>query len=783
MTRSSHSVHLLPKKRLGLACLQLTRLSAVVFVLAITNVACNKSNGDGSSGATGEDGCSATACTQVMDATGDNEVNPLVFAQGLAIDSTNNVFVAGADTDNVFRISSGGYVREVINAEGAGPGKILTNPQSIAVVLGVGEVSSGDIYVSGGGSNNVLKRTQLGAISEIIDALGDTAGNTLDFPTGVAVDSLDNVFVAGANSNNVFKITPDLVITEIIDFTGDRLGIGLDRPEALAVDSDNNVYVAGFDSSNVFRIDTPGTCSTGGTPCTISTIIDVTGDGAGNVLDAPGTLTVDSNDNVYVAGFSSNNVFRIATPGTCSTGGTPCTISTIIDVTGDREGNVLEAPVGLTVDSNGKIFVAGAVSNNGFLIATPGTCSTGGTPPCTISTFIDENSVESNTPPGVELDTPSSAAVDSANFFYIAGGNSSNVFRVSPSGLPRQIFDTTGDGEANVLNVGRSIVADSNDNIFVTSVRSDNVLRVTPDGVVSEVIDGTGDTGGRLDSPFSLAVDSDDNVYVAGLDSNNVLQITPTGVVTKIIDDSGIEGPPTDPDDELDSASSVIVDSNDNVYVAGFNSHNVFRIPAVGDVITEIIRNSGDGTGDNTGDNELLSPNSLAFDSSDNIFVSGANSHNVFKITPLGVITEIIDATGDGAGIALVRPEALAVDSDDNVYVAGFNSHNVFKITPLGEITVIIDATGDGAGNVLEAPTALTVDSNDNVYIAGIDSDNVFQVTPLGVITEIIDALGDDAGNEMIRPGGLAVDSENNIYVSGQVSDNVIKITPAPVGP
>ena len=721
MTRSSHSVHLLPKKRLGLACLQLTRLSAVVFVLAITNVACNKSNGDGSSGATGEDGCSATACTQVMDATGDNEVNPLVFAQGLAIDSTNNVFVAGADTDNVFRISSGGYVREVINAEGAGPGKILTNPQSIAVVLGVGEVSSGDIYVSGGGSNNVLKRTQLGAISEIIDALGDTAGNTLDFPTGVAVDSLDNVFVAGANSNNVFKITPDLVITEIIDFTGDRLGIGLDRPEALAVDSDNNVYVAGFDSSNVFRIDTPGTCSTGGTPCTISTIIDVTGDGAGNVLDAPGTLTVDSNDNVYVAGFSSNNVFRIATPGTCSTGGTPCTISTI----------------------------------------------------------IDENSVESNTPPGVELDTPSSAAVDSANFFYIAGGNSSNVFRVSPSGLPRQIFDTTGDGEANVLNVGRSIVADSNDNIFVTSVRSDNVLRVTPDGVVSEVIDGTGDTGGRLDSPFSLAVDSDDNVYVAGLDSNNVLQITPTGVVTKIIDDSGIEGPPTDPDDELDSASSVIVDSNDNVYVAGFNSHNVFRIPAVGDVITEIIRNSGDGTGDN----ELLSPNSLAFDSSDNIFVSGANSHNVFKITPLGVITEIIDATGDGAGIALVRPEALAVDSDDNVYVAGFNSHNVFKITPLGEITVIIDATGDGAGNVLEAPTALTVDSNDNVYIAGIDSDNVFQVTPLGVITEIIDALGDDAGNEMIRPGGLAVDSENNIYVSGQVSDNVIKITPAPVGP
>jgi hypothetical protein len=248
----------------------------------------------------------------------------------------------------------------------------------------------------------------------------------------------------------------------------------------------------------------------------------------------------------------------------------------------------------------------------------------------------------------------------------------------------------------------------------------------------------------------------------------------------------------TDEDDELDAASSVIVDSNDDVYVAGFNSNNVFRIAAVGGLITEIIRNSGDGTGDNTGDNELLAPNSLAFDSFNNIFVSGANSNNVFKITPLGVITEIIDFTGDRLGIGLDRPEALAVDSDNNVYVAGFNSSNVFRIAEPGTcstggtpctISTIIDATGDGAGNVLEAPTTLTVDSDDNVYIAGIDSDNVFQVTPLGVITEIIDALGDDEGNEIIRPGGLAVDSNDDVYVSGQVSDNVIKITPAPVVP
>jgi hypothetical protein len=49
------------------------------------------------------------------------------------------------------------------------------------------------------------------------------------------------------------------------------------------------------------------------------------------------------------------------------------------------------------------------------------------------------------------------------------------------------------------------------------------------------------------------------------------------------------------------------------------------------------------------------------------------------------VITEIIDSTGDGGGNALNEPGAVAVDS----------SGNVFKITPGGAITEIIDATGD----------------------------------------------------------------------------------------
>ena len=332
-------------------------------------------------------------------------------------------------------------------------------------------------------------------ITEIIDSTGDGAGNLLDIPIDVAVDSLGNVYVTGYNSDNVFRITPGGVITEIIDTSGDGAGNTLVSPIGVAVDDSGNVYVTGEDSDNVFRI-TPGGV--------ITEIIDSSGDGAGNPLDRPQLMATDGLGNVYVTGFDSNNAFKITPSGV---------ISEIIDSSGDGAGNTLAVAVGIAIDGSGNVYVTGAASDNVFRIT-----------PCEVITEI----IDSNPPGfGTTLAAPLDIAVDGSDNVYVTGVLSDNAFKITPIGVITEIIDSTGDGAGNLLAGSLGIAVDGSGNVYVTGADSDNVFRITPGGVITQIIDSTGDGAGNvLNAPIDVAVDGLANVYVTARDTDNAFKFS-----------------------------------------------------------------------------------------------------------------------------------------------------------------------------------------------------------------------------------------------------------------
>jgi len=367
--------------------------------------------------------------------------------------------------------------------------------------------------------------------------------------------------------------------------------------------------------------------------------------------------------------------------------------------------------------------------------------------------------------PGFDLNTVSSGSGAGWGAGSTSGVGDARFYEVRlecdpPPANPRgtstsEIIGPAGDHCFNGLWNPQAVATDKDGNVYVTGDGSFNAFKITPAGMISEIIDATGNGVAPLANPRAITADYFGNQYIAGYLSNNVFKITPGGQITEIIDYTG-GGTAT-----LQSPSALVTDSTGNVYVAGENSSNVFKITPGGQ-ITEIIDSTGNGF---VG---LSSPRALATDSTGNVYVTGG-FNGVFKITPALQIIEILHG---GAGTGLQSPWALATDSANNVYVAGADSDTVIKISPIGVVTEIIDATGDGIVS-LDTPYALAIDATDNVYVAGALSSNVFRITPTGKIDEIVNATG-DGDDTLLNPFGLAIDPAGNVFVPGYSSNNVL---------
>ncbi len=110
-------------------------------------------------------------------------------------------------------------------------------------------------------------------------------------------------------------------------------------------------------------------------------------------------------------------------------------------------------------------------------------------------------------------------------------------------------------------------------------------------------------------------------------------------------------------------------------------------------------------------------------------------------------ITEIIDATGDGAGNPLDAPAGVAVDGSGNVYVTGYFSDNAFKIDlcpPLASSEVVRFGVPPNAGTL--SPGAGGPPITGTVWmptVTGVPSVlDVVVTDPLGAMLNVPLALG-----------------------------------------
>jgi sugar lactone lactonase YvrE len=362
-TSRSSRAHGVPSKRRFLAFAGVTSkpggASAGYINLGIALVATLLLAGCGSSG-----GISSISST----------VSVLSDPRGLAVDSSRNLYIADSGHHEISEVTRSTGLLTVIAGTGlpgySGDGGAATSAQ-LSFPQGVALDSSGNIYIADTGNNCIRKIASNGVISTIVGV-----GAQLKGPQAVALDSSGNLYIADTGNNVIRKVVLSTGVITTVAGNGTQCnpaisapcGDGgpatsatLNTPADVKVDSSGNLYIA--DQSNfVIREVSGGNIATvagsyvsGGGCQSLITTCDNGGPATSALLNNPQAVAVDSSGNIYIAD-TGNNVVRKVSGGT---------ISTVVGngtagYSGDGHsatGAELNSPNGLIFDSSGTLYI------------------------------------------------------------------------------------------------------------------------------------------------------------------------------------------------------------------------------------------------------------------------------------------------------------------------------------------------------------------------------------------------------------------------------------------
>jgi uncharacterized repeat protein (TIGR02543 family) len=142
---------------------------------------------------------------------------------------------------------------------------------------------------------------------------------------------------------------------------------------------------------------------------------------------------------------------------------------------------------------------------------------------------------------------------------------------------------------------------------------------------------------------------------------------------------------------QLNYIQSVAVDSSGNIYIVNQGNNRVLKVDTSG----TISRFAGTGAGGYSGDGGLASsaqlngPWGVAVDSSGNVYIAEQGNHIIRKVNTSGIISTVVGTgtagysgdNGPATSAMLDNPHDVFVDSSGNLYIADFNNYRIRKVS------------------------------------------------------------------------------------------------------
>ena len=566
------------------------------------------------------------------------------------------------------------------------------------------------------GTTAALVFGQSGSFTSKVSNNGGVSKNSLSSPSSVAVDASGNLYVADSGNNRALEYntpltnrTADTVFGQGGSFTSNTANNGgvstnsLNAPTGVALDAGGDLYIADTSNNRVLEYNTPLSTDTtadvvfgqGGSSATHSC------NGGASIASAdslcsPRGLALDAGGNLYVADFNNSRVLEYNTPLSNTTAdrelGQAGFSETLPNFPDQRS---LFEPYGVAIDKsttpNG-LYVAD-LENSRVLGWKDVTAFSNGSPADLVLGQPDFLSADCNqgdaSPSASSLCFPFGVAVDANGNLYVADQFNSRVLEYNHPFAGCGSFPCVG-GPANLV-FGQG-------GIFTTGL-----------------CDSAGVTKDSLCQPVGVALDAGGNLYVADERDNRVLEYnTPLSTDTSAdavfgqgdsftsngcnSDTSG--GNPTNKD--LCQPVGLAVDASGNLYIADYSNGRVleYNTPLSTGTTADIVFGQGGSFNSNNCDfpavaaDSLCGPAGVALDGSGRLYVVDLTDSRVLEYnTPLTSRTaNFVFGQGNsfnsnscnlgGASASadsLCSPFCVAVDTASNLYVADTSNNRVLE--------------------------------------------------------------------------------------------------------
>ena len=752
----------------------------------------------------------------------------LYTPEGIAFDSSGDLFIADTTNNVVRKVTPGGVIS--IFAGNGTAGYTGNSGQATSAELsgptGLAFDSSGDLFIADTGNNVIREVNTSGVISTV--AGNHTAGYTgnggpatsaeLDAPTAVAFDSVGNLYIADTANNVIRRVIISGVISTLAgNHTSGYTGNGgqaataeLNGPRGVAFDSAGNVYIADTGNNVIRQVNLAGVISTVVGNHTAGN----TGDGGQATsaeLDQPTSVAFDAFGDMFIADTANNMIREVNASGFIST----VAGAGAAGYSGDGTpvgGGELNSPRSLAFNSSGDLFLADAFNNavREMIVPSP-----------LVQTYTVTPVYQTTT----LLVASASTGAYGANVMFTATVASTNGVPTGTvtfeDGATVLAVETLSGGIATFATSTLLVGAHQITAVYGgTTGLYDGSLSgsVTPSGTISTVAgngqwgytgDGGQATSAELNYADNVAVDAFGDLFIADTSNSVVREVTPNGVISTIAGNgtsgyTGDGGPATSA--ELSSPLGLAFDSSGDLFIADTLDHVIREVTPSGIISTF----AGNGTQGFSGDGgqatsaEFNEPQGLAFNAAGDLFVADSGNQRIREITPAGVITTVAGNgtggySGDGGqatSAELFFPSDVALDASGDMFIADRMNNVIRKLTPAGVISTFAGNgtpgytgdSGQAASAELNSPFTLVVDASGDLFIADYSNNVIREVNTSGVISTVVGngtaGYAGDGGTasaaELDMPLGVTLDASGNLYIADEFNSVIRKVGTSP---